>query len=239
MSIPSNSILRALLAMAAASLSACGGGGDNGDSGGGTGPGNPPVMVTVNLGDDRLLEEGSDGGTTVIEFEVTLDTAATDVVTVEYSTAHETTEGNDLDLASGIVRFAPGDTTATIAIEAVADDVFELNEDFSVQLANPSSNTTIGDGEAIGRLINDDPLLVVFDLVFLGYFDRTIGGISVPRPTMTSFPRFQRSRLRRIAAALRCLLRVGRARAVPRRIRHGPHLGDRHQPRRKPPVCAA
>jgi hypothetical protein len=137
------------------------------------------VPVTVNLGRDRLLEEGSGGGTTVVEFEVTLGSAATDEVTVDYTTAHVTTEDQDLALPGGVVRFAPGETTTIVAIEVVADDAFELNEDFSVQLVNPTSNATIGDGEAIGRLINDDPLTVVFDVVNLGYVDATIGGITI------------------------------------------------------------
>ena len=159
-------------------LAGCGGGGsggDGGDGGAGPGTGNTPTPVTVNLGDDRLLEEGSDGGTTIVEFEVTLDAAATDEVTVEYTAVHDTTEDNDLNLVSGTVRFAPGETAAVIAIDAVADTAAELNEDFLLQLANPSGNATIGDGEAIGRLINDDPLLVVMDLINLGNFDLTSG----------------------------------------------------------------
>lgn len=166
-------INKGFLVFLALILSACGGGG------GGDGYGNPPAPVTVNLGDDRLLEEGSDGGVTVVEFEVTLDATATTEVTVEYSTVHGTTEDNDLTLSSGVVRFAAGVTTATIAVDAVTDNVFELNEDFSVQLSNPSSNAIIGDSEALGRLINDDPLVVVFDPVYLGQADAILGGITV------------------------------------------------------------
>ena len=164
----------ALTLIALASVPGCGGGGSDND-GDGSGAGNPQSPVTISFGDDRLVEEGSDGGTTVIEFEVTLDAAAPEEVTVEYSTAHDTTEDNDLDLANGVVRFAPGETSALIAINAVADTAAELNEDFVIQLTNASANATIGDGEAVGRLINDDPLLVVMDLINLGNFDLTVG----------------------------------------------------------------
>ena len=165
-----------MLALLVCSLVGCGGGGGGSDgNGGGTGTSTPPAPVTVNLGDDRLLEEGSDGGTTTVEFEISLDATAADEVTVDYATVHDTTEDNDLDLASGTVRFAPGETTAVVAINAVADTAAELNEDFVLRLVNPSSNARIGDGEAIGRLLNDDPLTVVMDLINIGNFDLATG----------------------------------------------------------------
>lgn len=167
-------------------LAGCGGGGggdgdggDGGNPGGNPPPGTTPTTVTVSLGDDRVVDEGSGGGMTTIEFDVTLDTAATSTVTVDYTLGHVTTEDSDFLPGSGTVTFAVGETAATIAVETAADDAFELNEDFTVRLSNPSSNAAIGDAEATARLVNDDPLTVIFDLWNLGYGDGTLTGLTL------------------------------------------------------------
>lgn len=180
MNVLINSIVRAsLIALLLGSISGCGGGSGgegNGGSSGGGGSGIPPAPVTVSMGVDRLLDEGSDGGTTRVDFDVTLSAAASSDVTVDYAVAHVTTEDHDLSPVSGTLTFAAGETTKVLSIDTAADTAFELNEDFTVSLTNPSANATIGDGEAVCRLLNDDPLTVIMDLWNLGYFDVTLNG---------------------------------------------------------------
>ena len=59
-------------------------------------------------------------------------------------------------LPSGSLNFAPGETTKTISILVAGDNIVELNETFSVNLINPSSNVTIATATANGTIANDD-----------------------------------------------------------------------------------
>jgi hypothetical protein len=162
------------LFVAVLGLAACGGGGGGG--GGGTPPGPPsPVVRTVSIGNDRILDEGSGGGTTAVEFAVTLDAAATGAVSVDYTITDVSTENPDFAGArTGTLVIPAGATTATITIDVVADDAFELDESFNVTLSNPSANAVIGDREATALLVNDDELRIVMDLIDLGYHDATV-----------------------------------------------------------------
>lgn len=160
-------------------VSACGGSGGGEETGPGPGPGPTPTTTTVSLGDDQIIDEGSNGGTTDVEFSVTLNAAAANDVNVTYTTQHVTTEDSDFVTATGTVMITAGSTAATILIPIAADTAFELDEEFSVVLSNPSTNTVIGDGEATGTLINDDALTVVIDVFYLGDFDATLGGRSL------------------------------------------------------------
>lgn len=158
-------------------IAACGGGGGGGDSS--PGPGPEPANRTITIGDDRIIDEGSSGNATDVQFSVSLDAPATGTVTVDYAVTHVTTEDPDFSDSSGTVTFAVGSSQATITLSAVPDTAFELNEEFRVVLSNPSSNATIGDGEASGILVNDDPLTAFMDLVNLGYFNGSFVGASV------------------------------------------------------------
>ena len=158
-------------------LSACGGGGGSGDGGSPVpGPGPAPTSHTISIGDDRIVDEGSDGGTTDVEFTISLDTTATADVSFEYSVVHVTTEPSDFVSAGGTATIAAGSSTATATVSTVADTAFELDEEFSVVLSNPSSNATIGNNNATGVLVNDDDLTIIFDVFYLGNFDATLGG---------------------------------------------------------------
>lgn len=167
-----------LVAAILGSVAACGGGGAEAP-GPGSGPGPAPKIHTVSVGDDRIVDEGSSGGTTEVQFSLALDTPAPSAVNVDYSVVHLTTEDPDFTDSSGTITIAAGDTQATITLSAVADAAFELDEEFTVVLSNPSSNAVIGSGEASGILVNDDPLTVIMDLINLGFFNGTLVGASV------------------------------------------------------------
>ena len=85
----------------------------------------------------------------VMNFEVTLDHAGIDPVAVEYATAAQTaTEGFDYLRASGVARFAPGETSKTVTVAALADNLpLEGNETFFLRLSNPlGASLRVGSG---------------------------------------------------------------------------------------------
>mgnify|MGYP002777227611 CR=1 FL=1 len=52
--------------------------------------------------------------------------------------------------------FAPGQNWATISVAVAPDLVVEANEEFLVNLVNPSGGAVLGTASAFGRIINDD-----------------------------------------------------------------------------------
>ncbi len=104
---------------------------------------------------DVTLDEGNTG-TTNFTFTVTRTSTAT-AETIQYATANNTavTGDNDYVSSSGTLNFAIGDNSETITVVVNGDNKVELNETFFVNLSNPS-NGSIGDGQGIGTLTNDD-----------------------------------------------------------------------------------
>jgi hypothetical protein len=77
-------------------------------------------------------------------------------VTVDYTMTDGTaTGGLDFVLAAGTVTFNAGQTSATIPVTAVPDDVFDSNETFVVTLTNPTSGSAIGAPAATTVTIRD------------------------------------------------------------------------------------
>jgi len=112
----------------------------------------PPPSLSIN---DVSVNEGT-GGTTTAAFTVTLSSASSQTVTVQYATADGTAAApGDYAATSGTLTFAPGVTTQPIAVSIVPDAVAEQAETFSVVLSNPT-NTTIADGTGVGTIVDDD-----------------------------------------------------------------------------------
>jgi hypothetical protein len=81
---------------------------------------------------------------------------------VTYTTADGTaTAGSDYTPASGPVTFLPGQTSRPVSVPVLGDDVVEADETFQVNLSSPT-NATIGDGQGIGTITNDDTTLLIF-----------------------------------------------------------------------------
>ena len=99
---------------------------------------------------DAEADEGQ-----VLSFEVTLDQASIDPVQVEYATVAQTaTEGIDYLRASGVVRFAPGETSQTVTVAALLDNwPLEGDETFLLQLSNPV-DALMGVGIGSGTIRN-------------------------------------------------------------------------------------
>lgn len=109
---------------------------------------------TVSIADVSVVEGNS--GASNANFTVTLSKAATTAITVGYSTASGTaTAGTDFTAASGMLTFAPGVTSQTIAVKVFGDTTVESNETFAVTLTNPSG-AAIARASATGTITNDD-----------------------------------------------------------------------------------
>lgn len=118
------------------------------------------ALVTVSISDAVLNAEG-DIGTRQMIFTVSLSVASEKPITVDFTTSDDTAhDSSDYAATSGTLSFAVGETEKTIAVMIRGDMQFETNETFVVSLSSPV-NTTVDDGEAIGTITNDDPLLTV------------------------------------------------------------------------------
>ena len=107
-------------------------------------------------------------GTTNFVFNLTLSEAVSQTVTVDYSTADgtaTTADGDYTQVVTGTATFTPQSTATTITIVVTADNKFELDENFFVNLTNPQF-ATISDAQGTGTIQNDDaqPTINIPDL---------------------------------------------------------------------------
>lgn len=102
------------------------------------------------------MTEGN-SGTVNATFTVTLSAASGKTVTVNYATADgtATAPGDYTAIANTPLTFNPGDTSKTVTVLVTGDAIDEVNETFTVNLANPS-NATIGTGTGTGTITDDD-----------------------------------------------------------------------------------
>jgi hypothetical protein len=114
---------------------------------------------------DGAATEG-DAGSAALSFALTLSAPSLVPVTVAWSTTDGTAvAGSDFVAASGTATFAPGQTTATVAVTITGDRVNEADEAFLLNLSTPS-HAIIADGQGNGTIANDDavPSLSVDDV---------------------------------------------------------------------------
>ena len=99
---------------------------------------NPPQIDIP----DIAAEEG-DGGLTPVTLDLTLNTPSQTPITVNWATTDGTAETADQDYQadSGTVTFAPGDTQQSITVNLIGDTRIEPDENFSVELSNPTGAT--------------------------------------------------------------------------------------------------
>ena len=112
----------------------------------------PPPTLSVN---DASVNEGN-AGTGTATFTVTLSAASASVVTVNYATADATAiAGTDYVAGTGMLTFAIGETTKTVAVTINGDAVVESNETFVVNLS-AAVGATIADAQGQGTIVNED-----------------------------------------------------------------------------------
>jgi hypothetical protein len=111
-----------------------------------------PVQPSISISDATVNEGNS--GTTAAVFDVTLSSASTQTINVNYATANGTASSpSDYVGASGTVTFAPGQTSQPISISVVGDTANEQNENFFVNLTG-AVNATLADGQGVGTILN-------------------------------------------------------------------------------------
>ncbi|MFB3077654.1 MAG: Calx-beta domain-containing protein, partial [Lysobacterales bacterium] len=123
----------------------------------------PKLTVTYSTGsqsslaiDDVTVTEGN-SGTVNASFMVTLSSASSQMVTVDYGTADGTaTAGSDYVSVSGQVSFQPGETSQPVTVVVNGDVLDEADETFFVNLSN-AVNATISDNQGEGTITDDDP----------------------------------------------------------------------------------
>ena len=114
------------------------------------------LMPEVSIKDVTLME--GDSGTTQARLGVTLSSASSLTVSVDYVTRDVTAKaGIDYTRSSGTITFEPGQTLQTVTIPVLADQVVEDDEVFDVVLNRPV-RTVISrtEGSATVTLGNDD-----------------------------------------------------------------------------------
>lgn len=112
----------------------------------------PPPSLSIN---DVALPEGNSGLTPFV-FAVSLSSASTSTVTVDYATASGSAmAGVDFVPASGTLTIPAGATSGTVTVQVVGNTTVDGNRTFSVQLSGPE-NATIANGSGIATIIDDD-----------------------------------------------------------------------------------
>lgn len=110
---------------------------------------------------DVSVAEG-DSGTTALTFTVHRAGGLGQSAGVDYTIALDgTADAADLvpgAVLAGHVDFAEGVSAVTVTVPVQGDTVGEDNETLSIALSNPTGNISIADAEAVGTIVNDDPI---------------------------------------------------------------------------------
>src|SRR5207247_756102 len=108
----------------------------------------------VVIDDTSVLERH--GALPILVFTLTLSRAALTPVTVSYVTSNSSAVGpEDYTTTSGTVTFLAGTTSQSITVAVVGDETVEGDESFFITLESVT-NATIGDGQAVGTIFDDD-----------------------------------------------------------------------------------
>jgi len=137
---------------------------------------------------DASVSEGNTG-TKSLAFTVTLSTATSGPVTVDYATVNGSARaGQDYTAQTGTVTFAAGETSKVVNVQVTGDATIEANETLKLVLSS-ASGATIKDGVGVGTILNDDTGTPA--LPSLGISDATViegnpGGSAAPGWLSTS-----------------------------------------------------
>lgn len=113
-------------------------------------------QLTVSVGDASIVE--GDAGTSTIDFQVSLSSAATTAISIPFSTvAGSAAATDDFVSVSGNVMFAVGESTQTVSVPVVGDMNLEGTETFflalspagGVSLLDPVGTATITDNDVL------------------------------------------------------------------------------------------
>ena len=122
--------------------------------------GSTPAPTDPVLSSDAVTAMEGNGGTSSMEFVLTLSAASSKAVSVRVSTNDGFAKnGEDYKKLEQVINFAPGETTKKVIIEIVADDAREGTDDFLLALTDPV-NCTLAKPTYKGTIQNDDTKVV-------------------------------------------------------------------------------
>jgi hypothetical protein len=145
--------------------------------------------------------EGNSGMSTML-FPVTLSSASVLPVSVRLATSDgSAVAGSDYIATNGVLTFAPGQTSKTLAVQVIGDALPEYDEYFFFSLSSPT-NCLLGTNAGAGIILNDDISPVDYftelfsgtktnDLSFRSFTftpDGSTNFYSVCQKTITAFP---------------------------------------------------
>lgn len=135
----------------------------------------------------QSVTEGN-AGTKNLVFTVSLSAVSTQSIMVNYTTSNGTaTEGSDYVAQSGILTFAPGETSKEISVVINGDVAGEIDENLFLTLSNPTNALlgVNGANVAEGKILNDD---TTYKLVRLS--DSLNGPISITEEGLADVAQF-------------------------------------------------
>jgi len=116
------------------------------------------AAISIN---DVTVTEGNTG-TKLATFTVTLSNPSSQTVTVTWQTADGTaTAGSDyVAVPATVLTFNPNVTSNQVSVTINGDTTGEPNETFFVNLTSPTGGASIGDGQGLGTIQDDDPVSI-------------------------------------------------------------------------------
>jgi hypothetical protein len=124
----------------------------------------PITSANISI-NDISMNEGT-GGTSNMEFSLTLSTALTQEASVKITTKDGFAKAvEDYQALSQVVVFKAGETVKKVSVTIVADDLKEGIDEFQVLLSD-AVNCNIFDGIGLGVINNDDTKIPVNDIGF-------------------------------------------------------------------------
>jgi uncharacterized protein len=139
---------------------------------------------------DTSVSEGDDGSHDLV-FTVTRAGGLAGSGSVDYTIdLGGTASASDIDPGTpltGTLTFAPGETSKQIVIGIVGDTVGEGNETLGVTLSNATGSVAIQDGQAIGTIVNDDPIaLAIYEIQGAGHESAYAGQVVLTQGIVTA-----------------------------------------------------
>lgn len=156
-----------------------------------TSGGGAALPGTLSIADASVVE--GDAGAHLIDFTVTRVGGASGAVEAAYAITLPGGEGGadagdfGAMALTGTVRFADGQTSATISLPVLGDHLPEPNESFSITLSNATGGATIDRAKATGTILNDDILpLKIGQIQGEGHASAYVGQTVVTRGVVTA-----------------------------------------------------
>ena len=140
-----------------------------------------PPTISIN---DVSQAEGNNGTSNFV-FTISLSAASAQAVSANYATSDLTAQDpTDYQAASGVVSFAPGETSKQVTVLVNGDTQVEPNETFQVFLYN-LQNAGVGKVTAVGTIVNDDSAGPMIQFSQANYSVQENGGAATITVTRT------------------------------------------------------